>query len=111
MKYLLALLNSKLLGFIYKTKNPQSNKVFAEIKPSAIKELPIRTIDFKDKSDKAIFDQLVELVNKMMSLKKAKANDENQIRNAAIDKEIDQLVYRLYGITAKEIKVIGDSAG
>ena len=110
LKYLLALLNSKLFSFIYKTKNPQSGKAFAEIKPSAIKELPIRTIDFKDKNDKAIFDQLVDLVNKMMSLKRAKANDENQVRMAALDKEIDQLVYRLYGVTTKEIEAIGGSA-
>jgi hypothetical protein len=41
LKYLLALLNSKLLNFVYKCGNPQTGKVFAEIKPSVIKSLPI----------------------------------------------------------------------
>ena len=41
LEFLVALLNSKLLNEIYKNKCPQEGKVFAEIKPSIIKELPI----------------------------------------------------------------------
>jgi hypothetical protein len=31
----------------------------------------------------------------------------NKTEIAAVDKEIDQLVYRLYGLCEKEIKVVG----
>jgi hypothetical protein len=33
--------------------NPQTSKVFAEIKPRVIKQLPIRTINFDDPAEKA----------------------------------------------------------
>ncbi|CAN5291388.1 hypothetical protein BH09BAC2_BH09BAC2_03620 [soil metagenome] len=47
LRFLLLLLNSKLFDFIYKAKCPQVGKVFAEVKPSIIKELPIskKTLD------------------------------------------------------------------
>jgi len=45
LKYLLALLNSRLLNFIYKQKCPQEGKIFAEVKPSVIKSLPIAAIN------------------------------------------------------------------
>lgn len=41
LKYLLALLNSRLMDYFYKRKCPQEGKVFAEVKPSIIKSLPI----------------------------------------------------------------------
>ncbi len=40
LKYVLAILNSRLMGCIYKNKCPQKGKIFAEIKPSIIKSLP-----------------------------------------------------------------------
>ena len=43
--FLLVLLNSKLFDFIYKLKCPQEEKVFAEVKPSIIKTLPIPVIN------------------------------------------------------------------
>jgi hypothetical protein len=45
LKYLLALLNSKLFDFVYKTKCPQEGKIFAEVKPSIIKSLPVKEVD------------------------------------------------------------------
>jgi type I restriction-modification system DNA methylase subunit len=41
LRYLLLLLNSKLFQYLYRVNNPQKGKVFAEVKPSVIKELPI----------------------------------------------------------------------
>lgn len=46
LKYLLSLLNSRLLNFVYMCGNPQTGKAFAEVKPSVIKALPIRRIEF-----------------------------------------------------------------
>jgi hypothetical protein len=44
LKYLMLLLNSTLFRLIYKIQNPQTGKIFAEIKPSIIKKLPIKHI-------------------------------------------------------------------
>ena len=45
LKYLLAILNSRLIDSIYKMKCPQEGKVFAEVKPSIIKSLPIPVVN------------------------------------------------------------------
>ena len=82
-----------------------------------IEQLPIRTINFSDAADKASHDHIVKLVERMLELQK-RVNDsgvsgnekerlEQQIRN--IDYEIDQEVYKLYGITKEEQRIIEES--
>ena len=113
LKYLLALLNSRLLGFVYKCGNPQTGKVFAEIKPSVVKGLPIRRINLSDASEKARHDATVAKVEAMLAAKKELAgaktgNDITFYENkcADLDRQIDALVYDLYGLTADEIKIV-----
>jgi hypothetical protein len=113
LKFLLGLLNSKLLTFVYKLGNPQTGKIFAEIKPSVIKQLPIRTIDFNNPADKRRHDKMVKLVERMLDLHKkivavkVPAEKERLQREIdATDKQIDALVYELYGLTADEIAIV-----
>jgi type I restriction-modification system DNA methylase subunit len=113
LKFLLGLLNSRLLGFVYNLRNPQTAKVFAEIKPSVIKELPIRTIDFDNSDDKRQHDKMVRLVDRMLDLHKqlaaAKIPDEKtriQREISATDHQIDKLTYELYNLTEEEIKIV-----
>lgn len=113
LKYLLGLLNSKLLGFVYKLGNPQIGKVFAEIKPSVMKQLPIRTINFADAADKARHDRVVALVDLMLALHQRlhaaqTAADRELLQRQidATDAQIDALVYELYGLTEEEVKII-----
>jgi len=113
LKFLLGLLNSKLLNFVYKLGNPQTSKVFAEIKPRVIKQLPIRTIDFSNPIEKAQHDKLVALVDSMFELQK-KYHDARMERDKElyerqikiVDTQIDRLVYDLYGLTEEEVKVV-----
>jgi hypothetical protein len=100
LKYLLGLLNSKLLGFVYRCGNPQKGKVFAEIKPSVIKALPIRRIP---ESEQRAF---VKLVEKILAAKK---RDPSAVTDEA-EKEIDRLVYALYGLKNDEIAIVEASA-
>jgi hypothetical protein len=113
LKYLLGLMNSKLMGFVYKFGNPQTAKVFAEIKPSVIKQLPIRTINFSDKTDRARHDRMVSLVESMLDAKRklqtARTDrDRNHYESkcAALDRQIDALVYELYELTPAEIEIV-----
>ena len=78
-----------------------------------IKQLPIRTINFSDLTEKACHDQMVELVSRMLSLNKqlltVKAAHEKTILERQIDatdRQIDRLVYDLYGLTDEEIKIV-----
>jgi hypothetical protein len=116
LKVLLALLNSRLLGFVYKLGNPQTGKIFAEIKPSVIKELPIRTFDLSDTAARTEQGRLVMCVERISDLYKrlrvAKAPDERsqlQRQIDATDREIDSLVYKLYELTPDEITIVEGS--
>ena len=78
-----------------------------------LKDFPIRTIDFDNLSDKAKHDKIVQLVEQMLKLnKQLSANNEPQTqtilerRIKATDKQIDQLVYRLYDLTGEEIEMV-----
>jgi hypothetical protein len=108
LAYCLGILNSSLLNSYYKT-------TFTEVSlnPTYLRQLPIRTINFKDKADKARHDKMVKLVERMLELNKklpdVKTPNEREklVRQiAATDREIDELVYELYGLTAEEIEIV-----
>lgn len=113
-RYLLGLLNSKLMSKYYFAKFGEENKqAFPHLRQTAVLELPIRTIDFNNPEDKAMHDRMVQLVERMLDLHKkkqqAKADSEKELfahQIKATDKEIDELVYRLYGLTEKEISLL-----
>ncbi|MCM4161726.1 restriction endonuclease subunit M [Antarcticibacterium flavum] len=68
LNYLLALFNSRLFDYVYKAKCPQVGKIFAEVKPSIIKSMPIfdgNTDNFSTaKVEKLLFEQ--EKLNKLI---------------------------------------------
>ena len=86
---------------------------------SYIEQLPIRPIDLTDPADKSRHDRMVELVEAMLALhKELSAAKTDHERNAlqrhidATDREIDRLVYELYGLTEEEIGIVeGNQAG
>jgi len=112
--YLLGLCNSKLLSWYGSLILPNFGKdTFPKLNPNDIKLLPIRTINFLDQDEKAQHDKLVALVDNMLELQRKyhearmerdKELYERQIQ--IVDKQIDKLVYELYGLNDDEIKVI-----
>ena len=80
---------------------------------SYLGKIPIRTIDLSDPSDVANHDHMTSLVDQMLSLHKqlneARTPHEQtalQRQIEATDRQIDALVYELYGLTEEEIKLI-----
>ena len=76
-------------------------------------KIPIRTIDFSDPTDKAHYEKMVALVERMLALHKQKADvktehEKNLVERQieATDKQIDALVYELYGLTEEEIRIV-----
>ena len=76
-------------------------------------QLPLRAIDFDDLADVARHGKMVALVERMLELHKKlaaatipadKALYQRQIE--AADRQIDALVYELYGLTEEEIAVV-----
>jgi type I restriction-modification system DNA methylase subunit len=110
---MLAIINSKLLNFIYEIMNPEKGEALAEVKKSHVEQLPIPALDLSQKPDKAKHDALVSLVDKMLDLKQEEATEKSEHLKTLItrqidvvDKAIDTAVYELYNLTADEIKVV-----
>lgn len=112
-KYLLAILNSSVTFFLFRSILPKLRGDFYEPSYIYFKEFPIRTIDFNIPSEKATHDKLVPLVDRMLDLHKKKnslppsAEREKIEREIAVtDEKIDEIVYGLYGVTEEERRTI-----
>ena len=113
LRYILGVINSRLVDFVYTLMNPEKGEALAEVKKHHVEQLPIRTIDFNNKEEKEMHDQMVSLVDKMLDLneklKKAKTPHDRELierQIKATDSQIDRLVYELYGLTEEEIRVV-----
>jgi len=115
-KYLLGLLNSKLITFFYRNISSTYRGGYLRYIHQYLNKIPIYTPDFDKPDDKARHDRMVMLVTEMLELQKhlshAKTDQEKRIITQEIvstDQQIDSLVYGLYGLTADEIEVIEES--
>jgi hypothetical protein len=113
LKYLLALLNSKLLSFRYKSIGKQTGSGVFEYFANGVGKLPIFVPDIKNAKEKEKYDNLVLLVDQMMALKKREhAESVPQTKTmigrqiAAVDGQIDEAVYGLYGLMDEEVRVV-----
>jgi hypothetical protein len=114
--YLLGILNSSLLNTYLKTISTPFRGGYIALNRQYIGQLPVCPINFSDPSEKARHDKMVSLVDQMLSLNKqlpsVKTDHEKtalQRQIDATDKQIDELVYELYGITEEERKIIEES--
>lgn len=96
LKYILALVNSKLLDYRYKSIGKQTGGGIYEYFENGISKLPIAVISSFNQS---IF---ISLVDEILSAK----HDDPKADTRVLEKEIDRLVYELYGLTEEEIKIV-----
>ena len=111
--YLLGILNSRLLDFVMHSIASTKQGGYFEYKPMYLSQLPIRTINFENPSDKAHHDKMVSLVGQILDFHKqlavAKLPQKNTVLNRQIeatDRQIDELVYELYDLTEEEIRIV-----
>jgi SAM-dependent methyltransferase len=114
--YLLAVLNSRLSTFIFRVTSHEIPEKKRTQVWERIALLPIYTIDFDNPDDKTRHDRMVALVTEMLELHKhlshAKTDREKRLIMQEIDstdRQIDSLVYGLYGLTADEIALVEES--
>ena len=119
-RYLLGILNSRLFWFVISNISIPFGVRAGEYRYRLIyqymEKVPIRVIDSTNKRDKARHDKMVELVTRMMELKKQQARAPKKQSPSAkqlldqklaiTDNQIDLLVYELYGLTEDEISVV-----
>ena len=115
--YVLGLLNSRLLFWKLKQASNLFRGGWITCTKQYFGELPIRSIDFSDPADKAHHDKMVRLVEQMFALHRQLAaaknpNDKTNFQREieATDRQIDQLVYELYGLAEEEIGIVEERA-
>jgi hypothetical protein len=108
-KYLLALLNSKLLDWYHHQFSTTFRGGYFSYESRFIRQLPIRLIDFRDLSEKNTHDKLISLVDRMLAVHKKKAAlpqsaelEKIEREIAVTDEKINEIVYGLYGIADNE---------
>ena len=114
LAFILGIINSKFISFYHLNISANAFKgAFPKLLVKDLLTFPIRTIDFDNPIDKANHDKIVQLVEQMLALNKqlaaTKAPQTKTLLKRqidALDKQIDELVYRLYGLTAAEIEIV-----
>ena len=106
---ILGVLNSRLISYLYINQVTQATK--DDFPQVTIKDL--MALPFPDMADVVRHDRMVTLVEQMLGLHRQLAaattqtlRDLCQREIETTDRQIDQLVYELYGLTEEEIKVV-----
>lgn len=95
LKFILAILNSKLMGFYHKNKYLDIQKVlFQKVLIANTKRLPIVIPDNNNK-----IYLLVDTIIRAYQ-------DDSRLDTTSEEQEIDRLVYKLYGLTYDEVKIV-----
>jgi adenine-specific DNA-methyltransferase len=108
LKYLLGLLNSKPVAFFFKTfyAGGGLGEDGYRYKKAFLERLPLPPIT---KETQPLADQIVQKVQEILTLTQFpdfETSQEKQQKVKELEREIDQLVYKLYGLTEEEIKII-----
>jgi hypothetical protein len=118
LKYLLGIMNSRLIDFYYRTVYGGNalQGGYLRIGPPQLKEIPIRCLNVASPRDRAAHAKMSRLIDSMESLKSQQAAAKAVAIEAIIqrqvdatDAEIDRLVYQLYGLTTEEIDIVEGS--
>jgi len=112
--YLLGLLNSKLGFFYFRivcAGLEGTGDTYLRFFGQYLEGFPVKKINFSDPTDKARYDKMVSLVERMLELHKRnpRTPQEQELVKREIvstDRQIDTLVYELYGLTEDEIKIV-----
>jgi hypothetical protein len=111
LKCLLGILNSRAMRFYYETSFPTLH-----VQRGELSSLPIPRLDASNPDQERKVNRMVDLVETILSLRQrcesARAPHEKttirrQIETA--DRQIDQLVYDLYGLDDEEIRIVEEA--
>lgn len=106
LKYCLALLNSKLYYLWLYHKGKRKGEML-ELYQVPLSEIPIKKISMTEQKP------FVSIVDKILAITKDEdypQNSDKQARLQEYERQIDIMVYELYGLTPEEIRVVEGSA-
>jgi len=103
LKYLLSVLNSKLIEWFYKKTTVPKAGGFFIYKVMYLKNIPLKEISIDNQKP------FIDLVDKIFTITKDDdylVNFCKQTKVKDYEKQIDQMVYKLYDLTEEEVKIL-----
>ena len=111
MKYILGIVNSKLVNYLF-----QHKYLDIHMKGVYLEAIPIKRLEFSDRTEVLISEKLVRLVDEILTLnekiQQTRLPDERILLErqvASVDDQIDKVVYDLYGLTSEERTTVDNS--
>jgi len=96
-RYLLAILNSRLISFLMNIWSISRRGGYLEYKVQYIEKIPIKNIPIEDQKP------FIALVERILETRQQGKD------TTALEEQIDQMVYHLYGLTEDEIEIVEES--
>lgn len=106
---LLGVLNSRFISLYYKQRAVKgARKIFPKVVIKNLREFPYPKSVSNAKQEKmvALVGKMLDCNMKLAKLKSPQEKDILQRQIRSIDRQIDQLVYKLYNLTDEEIKIV-----
>jgi type I restriction-modification system DNA methylase subunit len=113
IKFLMALLNSRLFVFIYRLLSLEGGRVLAQVKPTVLNNLPIKTVDTNDPRHIKIVENVDAVIENQKLIEASTIPSKIESVKNKIDycqEKINQLVYELYSLTEEEIAIVEGGA-
>lgn len=107
LRSLIGLLNSRLISFFYKQNAVKSGrKIFPKVVVKDLGQFPIPKAFVKHNRIIALVESIEGLHKQLVASESARNTGVVERQISATNREIDQIVYQLYELTAQEIEVI-----
>jgi type I restriction-modification system DNA methylase subunit/predicted type IV restriction endonuclease len=108
--YILGIINSRLISYLYiNTSSIATKDDFRQTTLAELRRLPIAVMPSRSKKGERIVDlvdTMIKLYEKLSTSRTAHEKTVIQRQIGATDRQIDRLVYELYGLTEEEIGII-----
>lgn len=111
-KYVLGLINSRLIGFFWKMNFSDSKMLFPKVKKAYLDQIPIHLASLSDQQPIIkLVESMLEMNKRLVEMGETQSTDRRRLEEEIkrTDAKIDELVYKLYGITEEERKIIEES--
>ncbi len=115
-RFILGLMNSKLASYYLRLVCPPKLSGYLRFNASSVNTLPIRVPGATETQAQQQSSRVIELVEILKSLRvKEKSSTHPQEKDRlhreidATDRQIDQLVYELYGLSEEEIRIVEEA--
>ena len=107
--YILCILNSKLIKYVWKTTYSDNKTLFPKIKGYQLRELPIKVVSLKEQE--TLISYAKDMIDAQKQLQATKFDNERKFlkqRIELLNKKIDGIVYSLYRLSKDDIELIED---